>query len=631
MKKLLFTVLGVSALFAAMCLNGCSTEPKGDEGRITVSDTLPVGTASVDTITLKDADLTADTQSVKVTSGVDNTGIYLVLSGKNGIYKGVLSFSTAASTPNSTILVNQNGTVTVTYKDAKPAGTRTEILIWKAGTLGVALDKSSYQGVSTPMIITVTDTNVASQTVSVNVSTTTFTTPVQVILAMDATKYGVYTGSVYFTVGNTATIKDTIRVKDQDNVTVSYSCALIPGLAAATASAKWAALASSVAPGAATYTGLANKMVINVTDSNVTTPTVTVHLKSQKDPTGIDVVLNGSAGSYTGQVGVSLTQSSGPNSVIAVQAPADTMAVSYTDPAVANPVLGAVVWAAGSVTIALDSAAYHGTAEQMAISLTNDHTTAASLVVNVSSTKAGDTIPITLNAVTATPWVFTGAAGFSLGAKTATAVGVKDSDVVTVSYADPVLNETKSASANWFSTQVPAFGITGAGYTSATALNPNLILQLIPWTGGGVATCTIDNTDSLGEDGKTPAVAITAGTVGWAGFGWAAVASAGSGTLASIDMTTYAACTLHVSAKSTTATDFSMLVENLNKTGQTWVTASSVGFVADGNWHDLAIPLSAWSATCDLSNVDYFLGVSMAPYVAGETLVLDNVYWTLPQ
>jgi hypothetical protein len=84
-----------------------------------------------------------------------------------------------------------------------------------------------------------------------------------------------------------------------------------------------------------------------------------------------------------------------------------------------------------------------------------------------------------------------------------------------------------------------------------------------------------------------------------------------------------------VSVKST-ATDFNFLVENLTHTGQTWVAASTYGFVGDGAWHDLVIPLSAWAATCDLSNVDYFLGVSMAPYVVGETMVIDNLYWTLP-
>lgn len=127
-------------------------------------------------------------------------------------------------------------------------------------------------------------------------------------------------------------------------------------------------------------------------------------------------------------------------------------------------------------------------------------------------------------------------------------------------------------------------------------------------------------------------MAVTAASgSAWAGFGWADVTAPGSEILASgVDMTAYASCTLHVSAKSTVAADFQMIIENHIYTTQNWINASSIGFAADGKWHDLAIPLSAWSATCDLTNVDYFLGVSMSPYVTGETITMDNVYWTLP-
>ena len=96
-------------------------------------------------------------------------------------------------------------------------------------------------------------------------------------------------------------------------------------------------------------------------------------------------------------------------------------------------------------------------------------------------------------------------------------------------------------------------------------------------------------------------------------------------------MTAYAACTLHVSHKE----QFRSRLESA--CGKSYPYRSDVGCrihlricYADGAWHDIAIPLSAWNATCDLSNVDYFLGVSMAPYVAGESVVMDNIYWTLP-
>jgi hypothetical protein len=514
MKKVLLSILGVSAALAALCMTGCGTEPKGTEGKVLLSDSaagVSMGTKDPVTVTLKDADLTNLADTLKVTSGADEVGTMLILTGKNGVYTGQLYFSTVASGLD-TIMVNNNTMVTVTYKDAKPAGLRTATLIWKGGAVGVALDAATYTGIAAPMTITVTDTNISSATVTVNVSTTTFTTPVPVVLSSAGT-FGMYTGKVYFNVGNTLTGADTVHVRNNDAVTVTYSDLVVPA-SIATAQAKW--------QGAA-------------------------------------------------------------------------------------------------VAITTDSAAYNGF-EKMMITLTDDHTAATSLVVNVSSAKAGDTIPVTLTAVTATPWIFTGSVGFSL-IKTATAVGVQDSDMVMVSYFDSVQSMTASATVNWYSTQKAAFGIFSPNYTAASSLDTSVVISLLSWTN----TCTIDTVDSIGENGGH-AVAIT-GIGAWAGFGWADFPG---GVLGAVDMSAYAACTLYVSAKSTTAQDFSMLVENNVHTGQTWIAASTVGFLPDGNWHNLAIPLSAWAATCDLTGVDYFLGVSMAPYVMGETLTLDNVYWSLP-
>lgn len=517
MKKVLLSILGVSAALAALCTTGCGTEPKGTEGKVLLSDSVSadvsVGTKDPVTVTLKDADLTGTADTLTITSDVDHLGTMLILTGSKGVYTGQLYFSTVASGLD-TIKVSDGSEVTVTYKDAKPAGLRTATLIWKGGAVGVALDAATYTGITAPMTITVTDTNISSTTVTVNVATTTFTTPVPVVLASAGT-IGMYTGKVYFNVGNTLTGADTVHVRNNDAVTVTYSDLVVPA-SVATAQAQWQG---------------------------------------------------------------------------------------------------------ASVVITPDSSAYNGF-EKMMITLTDDHTVATSLVVNVSSQKAGDTIAVTLTAVPGTPWIFTGSVGFSLS-MTATAVGVQDSDMVTVSYFDAVQNLTKSATANWYSNQKPAFGIFSPNYTAASSLDTSVVIPLLSWTN----TCTIDTVDSVGENGGH-AVAITGIGATWAGFGWADFPG---GALGAVDMSTYANCSLHVSIKcSTPGADFGLLVENLNKTAQTWITASSAGFVANGNWHDLMIPLSAWAATCDLSNVDYFLGVNMLPYTMGETVVIDNVYWTLP-
>jgi hypothetical protein len=291
-------------------------------------------------------------------------------------------------------------------------------------------------------------------------------------------------------------------------------------------------------------------------------------------------------------------------------------------------------WQGAAVSISTDSSAYNGF-ENMNITLTDDHVAVASLVVLVSSANVGDTVPVTLTSSQSNPSTFSGSIGFS-AAKSASSIGVKDSDMVTVSFYDTIKNQAKSATVNWYSTMKPGLGIFSAEVTPASTVDTSVMPTLFNWA----TTCTFDQTDSMGVNGKTPALSVVAGTVGWAGFGWCnTVAGAASG----IDMSAYAACTLHVSIKGN-ATGVNLLVENNNPTAnaamQTWVPAGNdttvtpgvtdYGYRPDGAWHNIAVPLSAWSATCDLTQLTYFLGVTFSPYVAGQYMVVDNLYWTLP-
>ena len=100
-------------------------------------------------------------------------------------------------------------------------------------------------------------------------------------------------------------------------------------------------------------------------------------------------------------------------------------------------------------------------------------------------------------------------------------------------------------------------------------------------------------------------------------------------------MTTFAACSLHVRLKGN-ANGIKILVENLDKKGQTstgqqtFLTTSTYGYINDEQWHEIVIPLSAWAATCDLSDVDYFMCAVFDPYTAGQYIIVDDLYWTLP-
>jgi hypothetical protein len=365
MKKVLITILGVSALFAIMCLNGCGTEPKGTEGKITTTDSLYVsGTNSTETITLKDADLTDTVAKVTVTSGADAVGITLYLPGKNGVYTGQLAFSPTASSGNA-IKVIDGGVITLTYKDAKPAADRTKTLVWKGVAGTMTLDKTAYSSIATPMVITVTDLDMAAASLTVSVTTTTYTSPVSVVLQPVAGSYGTYTKSVYFTPETRITQGDTIHVKSADVVTVTYADQ-IPAGTDVSKTATWTGVAGVVALDSSDtgYHGTTSKATITLTDPDLTATSINVTVTSKKDPTGITVALAGAAGTYTGQIGFSLSASVAGTTIAAQDS--DLITVSYTD-----------VEPAGTIT---KTANWYSTLKP-ALGFFGQHTTDASTVI----------------------------------------------------------------------------------------------------------------------------------------------------------------------------------------------------------------------------------------------------------
>ena len=66
-------------------------------------------------------------------------------------------------------------------------------------------------------------------------------------------------------------------------------------------------------------------------------------------------------------------------------------------------------------------------------------------------------------------------------------------------------------------------------------------------------------------------------------------------------------------------------------TRQNWVTLSDYGFVTDGEWHHLAIPLSDLSTCMDMTQVVEpfsLLTAGISPSDAGASFIIDNVYFT---
>ena len=53
--------------------------------------------------------------------------------------------------------------------------------------------------------------------------------------------------------------------------------------------------------------------------------------------------------------------------------------------------------------------------------------------------------------------------------------------------------------------------------------------------------------------------------------------------------------------------------------------ATDFGYVADGKWHDVWIPLSTWASKVDFTAVTMLVGFK-CPAVAGGTYVVGSMY-----
>jgi beta-glucanase (GH16 family) len=96
----------------------------------------------------------------------------------------------------------------------------------------------------------------------------------------------------------------------------------------------------------------------------------------------------------------------------------------------------------------------------------------------------------------------------------------------------------------------------------------------------------------------------------------------------------YANCNLEFAMKTTSATSFTVGMQSgdLNGVGQKWITfggpgVDPYGFVRDGNWHVVDIPMSAFAPEVDLTAVSEFFEItsSAAPI---SNIQLDDIHFT---
>jgi hypothetical protein len=624
MKKVLLAILGASTLLAALCMIGCGTEPRGREGKITLSDSVFTGTNGSVTITLKDADVTDPSVKVKVASSADPVGTSFTLSGSNGVFTGTLKFSVSA-TNKDTILVDNFSLVTVTYKDAFPAGDRTQTMIWKGTTGTILLDAASYTSVIKPMTITVRDNDVSVPSVLVTLNTSSSSATILVTLKSTGT-YGEYSGKIVFSTRvNNA---DTLLVKDNDVVSVTYKDDITQKSSNATA--VWKGIAGVVTTDKANYVAFAAPMTITLVDSDLTSPTVSVTVKSTTDTAGITAVLKPVAGAkatYQGTMAFTLNASVEGTSIKVSDN--DNVTVVYKDGSPVGLVTKTAVWNGIVGTVSLDSASYKGQSK-MTITVDDADVLDSTVTVKVKSEKDTAGIIVTLKA---NAGKFTGQVGFSYGASSANAIAAADSDTVMVIYQDMIPVTTVTNTAVYYMGLIPALGIFSNNATPGATQKAGLLPRLITWSG----TVTVDSVLNHAGNANTVRLTSTA-AANWAGAGWSQCTDLTSvpPVPAGINMSEYKAananCSLHVWMKGTASIE--ILIEDLNPgvngALQTWVPAANYGYVADDSWYEVKIPLTAWT-NCDFLNVSYLMGMRFVPFAAGLTIAVDDIYWTLPQ
>ena len=88
--------------------------------------------------------------------------------------------------------------------------------------------------------------------------------------------------------------------------------------------------------------------------------------------------------------------------------------------------------------------------------------------------------------------------------------------------------------------------------------------------------------------------------------------------------------TLHISLRSGDDAFDSVKIRMESKGGNGEVDAADYGFVNDGEWHSIGIPLSDLEATgLDLGTITSPIGLGGMAGEAGETLWVDNLYLTM--
>jgi hypothetical protein len=391
---------------------------------------------------------------------------------KVGVPEGAVAMGKTAASLD-TLVVTAAGYVSLPTAISSYTGTNNVSITALAGKCSdpnrwAFWDNNSYSGCQGAAQVIVDDSLQPGPTIKVRIRSTADTVGFSMLLHSDPTTPFQFVDSIHFNIYKTDSSRHVIKVQDKgtanDSVMDSYVVCAANGATKATISGygvQWSGNIGVVGPGASIYQGLTTKITVNLTDNDLTDTVAFVTVKNDSaDTVGIQLALKqvkSSPGSFTGQLGVSLTASSQANGVIKVKGQnllgGENITLLYNDICPPKVSRGSIcTWRPMLGSIALDSAAYHGTTGQANITLYDDDIAANKTVVLVKSKKNTTGFFDTLVSTgTGSARVFTGKLGFSTTATSAATdiIQVQSPDTVSLIYTDTTPDSVVTKKAAW--------------------------------------------------------------------------------------------------------------------------------------------------------------------------------------
>ncbi len=274
--------------------------------------------------------------------------------------------------------------------------------------------------------------------------------------------------------------------------------------------------------------------------------------------------------------------------------------------------------------ITFNSNSYTGTNTVASITLIDADLTAATVTVNVKSTTDSTGLSVTLTKGTS---AYTGTIGFTVyGTSGGNKIKVSQGDTITVLYNDANPAGTRTATATWYSN---FSGTNYLGLYTETYSTPvwDSEIQLYNWNYTCLTTSDVnDSTEAREGSVYQRGVVIDASQLWW---GWGIAAINGFNNPTNHNRSEYAGGSLHLSIMASNNNNIKVGIKD--STTEYWVYLNAYGFSADGNWHTITIPFSAFPGM-DFSQVTYYFMMNNGgdPLTNGQVYHLDNIYWSKP-